>query len=177
MSMNDGAGELEVAEVVVDRCRTTLGTQAARQEAEMRTQRQAKLKRCGVVMLCIMASGLLLTGAVGSIKWENALTRAIYANPEHRYALAALNVSSGLIFWIALIGIYLPAQWGLKLNVIGCAWYLVGTMVIEVWEGGKVVWTESMADIVFWSAFPIVQIVCLLAGTSENPAFVGGHDR
>ena len=176
MSMNDGASDIEVAEAVIDHRKTALAARAAREEAETRAERQAKLKRCGVVMLCIMAAALLLTGAVGSIKWENALTRAIYANPEHRYALAALNVSSGLIFWIALIGVYLPAQWGLKLNVIGCAWYLVGTMVIEVLEGGKVVWTESMADIVFWSAFPIVQIVCLLAGTSRNPAFVGGQD-
>lgn len=179
MSTNDGAREpsdAEKFEAAVRSKKVDLGRRPARHAPETLAQRQAKLRRCGVVMLCIMAGGLLLTGAVGSIKWENALTRAIYANPEHRYALAALNVSSGLIFWIALIGVYLSVRWGLKLNVIGCAWYLVGTMLIEVLEPGKVVWTESIADVVFWSAFPIVQIVCLLAGTSSNPAFVGGPD-
>jgi len=136
-------------------------------------QRQAKLKRVGLVMLLMMASALLLVGALGSIKWENALTTAMYPSPEHQYALAALNVSSGLIFWIALIGVYLPARWGLKLNLIGCAWFMAGTMLLEVMESGKVVWTESIADVVFWSAFPTIQIVCILAGTSRNPAFVG----
>lgn len=139
--------------------------------------RQARLRRCGLVMLCIMAGALLLIGALGSIKWENDLTRAIYTNPEHRYALAALNVSSALVFWIALIGVYLSTPWGLKLNVIGCAWFLVGTMLMEVLEGGKVVWTESIADVVFWSAFPIIQIVCIVVGTSRNPALVGGQDN
>ena len=180
MSTNDGPRELsdtEEFDAAVRSRQTALAARAGQPAAGTHAQRQAKLRRWGVVMLCIMAGGLLLTGAVGSIKWENALTRAIYENPEHRYALAALNVSSGLIFAIALIGVYLPAHWGLKLNVIGCAWYLVGTMVIEVLEPGKVVWTESIADVVFWSAFPIVQIVCLLAGTSTNPAFVGGQDN
>ena len=136
-------------------------------------QRQAKLKRVGLVMLLMMASALLLVGALGSIKWDNDLTTAIYPTPEHRYGLAALNVSSGLIFWVALIGLYLPARWGLKLNLIGCAWFMAGTMLLEIMESGKVVWTESIADVVFWSAFPIIQIVCVLAGTSRNPAFVG----
>ena len=158
MSTNDGPRELsdtEEFDAAVRSRQTALAARAGPAPPRTHAQRQAKL----------------------SIKWENALTRAIYENPEHRYALAALNVSSGLIFAIALIGVYLPAHWGLKLNVIGCAWYLVGTMVIEVLEPGKVVWTESIADVVFWSAFPIVQIVCLLAGTSTNPAFVGGQDN
>ena len=180
MSTNDGAAEVpdtDKAEAPVRGRRAAPRARRGRHVAQTRAERQAKLRRCGLVMLCIMASALLLTGALGSIKWENALTRAIYTNPEHRYAMAALNVSSGLIFWIALIGVYLPVPWGLKLNVIGCAWYLVGTMLVEVMEGGKVAWTESIADVVFWSAFPIVQIVCILAGTSRNPAFVGGQDN
>jgi hypothetical protein len=180
MGANEGASELSGADRVVEvvpcnQKTDPAATPSARNpELAAHAERQAKLGRCGLVMLAVMAGALMLVGAVGSIKWDNELTRAIYTNADHRYALAALNVSSGLIFGIALIGLYLPAQWGLKLNVIGCAWYLVGTLVIEVFEGGKIVWTESIADVVFWAAFPIVQIVCILAGSSRNPAFVGG---
>ena len=180
MGTNEGASELSGAEKVVEvvPCNQKIGpaTMPSARELELQAhaRRQAKLGRCGLVMLAVMAGALMLVGAVGSIKWENELTRALYTNADHRYALAALNVSSGLIFGIALIGLYLPAQWGLKLNVIGCAWFLVGTLVIEVFEGDKIVWTESMADVVFWGSFPIVQIVCILAGSSRNPAFAGG---
>jgi len=180
MGTNEGAGELSGAEKVIEVVASNQKSgsptipSASELELEAHAQRQAKLGRCGLVMLAVMAGALMLVGAVGSIKWENELTRVLYTNADHRYALAALNVSSGLIFCIALIGLYLPAQWGLKLNVIGCAWYVVGTLVIEVFEGDKIVWTESMADVVFWGAFPIVQIVCILAGSSRNPAFVGG---
>ncbi len=142
--------------------------------AETRAQREAKLRRCGLVMLCIMACVLVLAGGAGSIKWDNELTKAFYPNPEHRYATAALNMSSGLLFWIALIGVYLPARWGLKLNVIGCVWYLVGTVLLEIWAGGKVTWAESISDIVFWGTFPIVQILCILIGSSKDPALVRG---
>ena len=38
----------------------------------------------------------------------------------------------------------------------------------EVFQGGKVAWAESLSDIVFWSTVPIVQIVCILVGSSEN---------
>jgi len=180
MGTNEGASELSGADKLVEAvpCNQKTGSpgipSARDLELDAHAQRQARLGRYGLVMLAVMAGALMLVGAVGSIKWENELTRALYANADHRYALAALNVSSGLIFCIALIGLYLPAQWGLKLNVIGCAWYVVGTLVIEVFEGDKIVWTESMADVVFWGAFPIVQIVCILAGSSRNPAFVGG---
>ena len=180
MGTNEGASELSGADKLVEAvpCNQKTGSpgipSARDLELDAHAQRQARLGRYGLVMLAVMAGALMLVGAVGSIKWENELTRALYANADHRYALAALNVSSGLIFGIALIGLYLPAQWGLKLNVIGCAWYLVGTLVIEVFEGDKIVWTESMADVVFWGAFPIMQIVCILAGSSRNPAFVGG---
>ena len=125
-------------------------------------------------MLCIMAAYLALTGGLGSIRWDNDLTKTLYPDPEHRYALAALNLSSGLILWIALIGVYVPVQWGLKLNVIGCLWYLVGTILCEILEGGKVAWSESLSDIAFWGTFPIVQIVCILVGSSRNPTIVGG---
>lgn len=141
-----------------------------RGKARTREQRQAKLRHCGLVMLCIMACVLVLSGAAGSIKWDNPLTRTLYPNADHRYAMAAVNLSTGLIFWVALIGIYLPAHWGLKLNVIGCLWYLVGTVLLEIWEGSKVAWTESISDIVFWSTFPVIQIVCILVGSSETPA-------
>ena len=181
MGTNEGVSELSGADKLVEvvPCNQKIGPatmpSARDLDLEAHAQRQVKLGRCGLVMLAGMAGALMLVGAVGSIKWENELTGALYTNADHRYALAALNVSSGLIFCIALIGLYLPAQWGLKLNVIGCAWYLVGTLVIEVFEGDKIVWTESMADVVFWGAFPIVQIVCILVGTSRNPAFVGGQ--
>jgi len=125
-------------------------------------------------MLGLMAGFLLLVGAVGSIKWDNELTKMIYSNAQHRYALAALNVSSGLIFWLALIGLYVPAGWGIKLNVLGCLWFLAGTILIEVFEANAILWTESIADVVFWAAFPIVQLVCVLAGGSTNPATAEG---
>jgi len=179
MGKNEDANELSGEDKTVEGVRSELSAPVShtplpgQPEAGTHAQRQAKLRRWGLLMLGVMAGALMLVGAVGSIKWENELTEMLYANADHRYALAALNVSSGLIFLIALIGLYLPAQWGLKLNVIGCGWYLVGTLVIEVFEGDKIVWTESMADVVFWGSFPIVQIVCILAGSSRNPKFVG----
>jgi hypothetical protein len=181
MDTNQDAGELSDADKLVEAapCDQKTGSVATPLRGELdldaHAQRQANLWRYGLLMLGIMAGALMLVGAVGSIKWENELTQALYANPDHRYALAALNVSSSLIFCVALIGLYLPAQWGLKLNVIGCGWYVVGTLVIEIFEGDTMIWTESMADVVFWGAFPIVQIVCILAGRSRNPAFVGGQ--
>ena len=180
MDTNLGAGELSDADKVVevapcDRKASTPPASLSRELGlEAHAERQAKLRMYGLVMLGVMAGALMLVGAIGSIKWENELTQAIYTNADHRYALAALNVSSGLIFGLALIGLYLPAQWGLKLNMVGCAWFLAGTLVIEIFEGSEVVWTESMADVVFWGSFPIVQIVCILVGSSRNPAFVGG---
>ena len=59
------------------------------------------------------------------------------------------------------------------LNLIGCVWYLVGTIMWQIWQGGKVAWTESLSDIVFWGTVPIVQITCILVGSSTNPAIVG----
>jgi len=143
---------------------------------QTRAQRQAKLRMVGLTMLGIMALALVVAGGLGSIRWNNEVTRAIYPSPEHQYAGAALNLSAGLIFWIALIGAYLPARWGIKLNIIGCLWYLVGTILLEVLAGGKVAWSESLSNIVFWSSFPIIQIVCLVIGFSSNPALVGGQD-
>ena len=140
-----------------------------------REQRLATLRRWGLMILCIMAVYLVVTGGVGSIKWDSDLTKRLYPDPEHRYALAALNLSSGLILWIALVGLYVPVRWGLKLNVIGCVWYLVGTIMWEIWQGGKVAWTESFSDIVFWSTVPILQVACILVGSSTNPAIVGGE--
>lgn len=137
-------------------------------EVKMREQRLAALRRCGLTLLCLLAIYLVITGAVGSIKWDNDLVRSIYPDPEHRYALAALNLSSGLILWIALIGLYVPLRWGMKLNIVGCVWYLAGTIVWEIFQSGKVAWTESLSDIVFWSTVPIVQIVCILVGSSAN---------
>ncbi|MDP6633360.1 MAG: hypothetical protein QGG42_00495 [Phycisphaerae bacterium] len=183
MGMNEGGSELsgdgKVIEVIPSELDTApTDTRSVRElDLEAHALRRAKLRRYGLVMLGGMAGALLLVGALGSIKWENELTQALYTNADHRYALAALNVSSGLIFCIALIGLYLPAAWGLKLNVIGCGWYVVGTLVIEVFEGDKIVWTESMADVVFWGSFPIVQIVCILVGSSRNPALVGGQSE
>ncbi len=147
----------------------SLSTLPPRQPAlKTREQRLATLRRCGLIILCIMAIYLVVTGGVGSIKWDNDLVKSIYPDPQHRYALAALNLSSGLILWIAIIGLYVPLQWGLKLNVVGCVWYLAGTIVWEIFQGGKVAWTESLSDIVFWSTVPIVQIVCILVGSSAN---------
>ena len=138
-------------------------------------QKLEKLKRIGLIMLIIMAAAMMVTGALGSIKWENSLTELLYNKPEQRFATAAVNVSTGLIFLIASIGNYLPASWGLKMNVIGCVWYLIGIFLLELAEFETIIWTESLADIIFWGAFPIVQITCVLVGTSRNPAIIGHH--
>lgn len=129
--------------------------------------RQAKIRKFGEVMLLIMAIVMLLTGAVGSIKWDNALTQAFYSNPEQRYASAALNVSTGLLFAIAMIGVYLSEKWGVKLNLIACAWYFVGATLVEIWEADKITWTESIADLIFWSSFPIIQVACIVIGSKK----------
>ncbi|MCE5277677.1 MAG: hypothetical protein ABFD92_16190 [Planctomycetaceae bacterium] len=144
---------------------------------QTRAERLAKLRKVGLVMLAIMATVLAVAGALGSIKWNNALTEMLYPSQGQRFGGAALNLSSGLIFWIALIGVYLPARWGLKLNIIGCLWYLVGTILLEAFDPGKIVWSESISDIVFWGTFPIIQIVCLVIGSSHNPTLVGGDDN
>ena len=152
------------------------GNLPPRRAPQNRAQRQAKLRMVGQTMLAIMATALVAAGGLGSIRWNNALTRMIYPSPEQQYAGAALNLSSGLVFWIALIGVYLPAKWGIKLNIIGCLWYLVGTILLQALAGGKVAWSESVSNIVFWSGFPIIQIVCLVVGASTNPALVGEDD-
>ena len=150
-----------------------LKTAASRAERQTREQRLAHLRYCGLVLLCFMATFLVFTGAIGSIKWDNEIVRTFYPDAAHRYAAAALNLSTGLIFWIALIGVYLPARWGLKLNVIGCMWYLVGTIVWEIWQGGKVAWAESLSDIMFWGSVPVIQMVCIVVGSSRNPMIIG----
>jgi hypothetical protein len=129
--------------------------------------RQAKIRRFGEVMLLIMAIAMLLTGAIGSIKWDNALTQTFYSNPEQRFASAALNVSTGLLFAIAMIGVYLSEPWGVKLNLIACAWYLVGATLVEIWEADKITWTESIADLMFWGSFPIIQVACIVIGSKK----------
>jgi len=57
---------------------------------------------------------------------------------------------------------------GKKLNIISCAVYVVGTLVVEMIEIDKGNVMESFADVTFWSALPIIQLTLLLVATSPE---------
>lgn len=79
-----------------------------------------------------------------------------------------LNLVSGVLFAITAIGIYAMAPWGIKLNIISCVVYVTGTLIVEMIELDKGQVMESLADVTFWSALPIIQLTLMLVATGRK---------
>ncbi|MBU0716793.1 MAG: hypothetical protein KJ749_00960, partial [Planctomycetes bacterium] len=69
---------------------------------------------------------------------------------------------------ITAIGLYAMTDWGKKLNMISCAVYVIGTLIVEMIEVDKGNVMESFADVTFWSALPIIQLTLMLVATSQR---------
>ena len=135
-------------------------------------QRIEKMRHAAQTMTLVFAIVLLATGGALSVKaeWARGYDKdaiVIPADETQYYATSMLNLVSGILYAVTAIGLYALTPWGKKLNIISCAVYVVGTLLVEIIELDKGNAMESLADVTFWSALPIIQLTLMLVASSQ----------
>ncbi|MEW6359742.1 MAG: hypothetical protein AB1696_25615 [Planctomycetota bacterium] len=138
-------------------------------------QRLNKMREVARKMTLIFAVVLLLTGGFLSIKaeWARSIdvdSVIIPTDDTQYYATSMLNLVAGILYAITAIGLYAMTDWAVKLNVISGAVYVLGTLIVEMIEIDKGNVMESLADVTFWSALPIIQLTLLLVAMGPRGA-------
>ena len=148
--------------------------EARKTELEERALTQKTLQKMGEiaqVMVVIFAVVCLSSGGLLSIKaeWAREIDRdslIIPGTDAQYYATAILNLVTGILYAITAIGLYAMTAWGKKLNIISVTVSVVGTLIVEMLEVDRGNALESVADVLFWSALPIIQLTLMLVATS-----------
>lgn len=139
-------------------------------------QKMEKMSRTAQKMAVMFAFVLLTTGGILSVKsqWVRGFdptNTIVPASDTQYYATAVNNLFCGILYTITAIGFYAVRPWALRLNILSCVCYAVGTLVVEIIEIDKGNVTESFADVIFWSTLPIIQLtLTLIAGGRARAA-------
>ena len=138
-------------------------------------ERRALLVRLARNMVVAFAVLLILFGGLRSLGQGlmdemthpgGPFKKFVFTSPIHHYATASVDLLAGILYAITAIGIFAREPWARRMCLISALVYVGSTGLLEYNEWARLDGNgyESIADTLFWSSFPIIQVVMLLVG-------------
>ena len=119
--------------------------------------------------LLIIFGGLrsLGQGLADKLAEENTIFKKfVFKSRSHHYATSTADLLTGILYAVTAIGIFAREGWAKRMNLISAAVFFGTTAALEANEWLRLSGDgfESVADTLFWSSLPIIQVVMLLVG-------------